>query len=119
MDGYVSHMWLCVHFLVAEASDSSETDMTGKLDSDTKRRRVQDIGSSIVRSASVLARTLRNSEEKKEKRHRDLMELEERRLHIQETHNEVNQQGIASLIAAVNNLSGAIKSLISDQQDSK
>lgn len=99
-----------------EASDTSdsETECSEELDGDTKRRKVRGIGSSIIRGASVLARSIRSSEEKKEKRHRELMELEERRIRAEETRNEVNREGIASFVNAVNNLSGAIQSLISD-----
>lgn len=68
-----------------------------------------------MRSASVLARALRSCEEKKEKRHRELLDLERRRLEIEERRNEVNRQGIASLVAAVTNLSGTIQSLISER----
>ncbi|KAF8398814.1 hypothetical protein HHK36_014674 [Tetracentron sinense] len=103
--------------VISETSDSSETDRSDKLHDDTERRKVRKLGSSIVRSASVLARTLLACEEKKEKRHRDVIELEERRLQIEETRNEVNRQGITGLVAAVNNLSGAIQSLISDRHD--
>lgn len=44
-----------------------------------------------------------------------MMELQNRRLQIEENRNEVNRQGIASLVAAVTNLSGAIQSLISER----
>ncbi|KAM7484781.1 hypothetical protein LguiA_000790 [Lonicera macranthoides] len=100
----------------SEASDTSdsETECSEEQDGDTKRRKVRGIGSSIIRGASVLARSIRSSEEKKEKRHRELMELEERRIRAEESRNEVNRQGIASFVNAVNNLSGAIQSLISD-----
>ena len=68
-----------------------------------------------MRSASVLARALRSCEKKKEKRHREMVELEQRRLQIEETRNEINRQGISSLVAAVTNLSGAIQSIISER----
>ncbi|KAJ7954419.1 trihelix transcription factor ASR3-like [Quillaja saponaria] len=91
-----------------ESSENQES-------SETKRRKVRNnIGSSIMRSASVLARALQSCEEKKEKRHRELMELERRRIQMEEARNEVNQQGITNLVAAVTNLSGAIHSLISE-----
>ncbi|KAA8532367.1 hypothetical protein F0562_032378 [Nyssa sinensis] len=102
---------------ISETSDSSETEWSEKFDTDTKRRKVGDVGPSILRSATILAKTLRSREESKEKRHREIMELEERRLRLEETRIEVNSQGIAGLVAAVNNLSGAIQSLISDRHD--
>ncbi|OVA03629.1 hypothetical protein BVC80_1659g17 [Macleaya cordata] len=102
-----------------ETSDSSETEGSERiLDSDTKHpRKVRKLGSSIVRSASVLAKTLLECEEKKEKRHQNLIQLEEKRLEIEETRTEVNKQGFAGLIAAVNNLSGAIQALVSNRQN--
>ena len=44
------------------------------------------------------------------------MELEERRMQIEETRNEDNRKGINGLVSAVNNLSGAIQTLISGRQ---
>ncbi|KAF5176500.1 Myb/SANT-like DNA-binding domain protein [Thalictrum thalictroides] len=102
----------------AETTESSETDQSERVDSETKRRKkAKSVGSSILKSASVLAQTLMNCEEKKEKRHKDIIELEQRRLHIEEARNEVNRQGIAGLITAVNNLSGAIQALVSDRHN--
>ncbi|KAL1832721.1 hypothetical protein ACET3Z_002372 [Daucus carota] len=102
--------------VVSEASVSSETEWGSHLDPDTKRKRVRDIGSSIVHGASSLARALKRSEEKKEKRHRELMELEEQRIRLDEAQNEAQREGVASLVAAVNNLSSAIQSLAADQR---
>lgn len=102
----------------SEESDSSETKSSENVGSETtKRKKVRKIGSSIVRSASVLAQTLKSCEEKKEKRHQELMELEKRRLQIEETRNEVNRKGITDLLAAVTNLSGAIQSLIANHYE--
>ncbi|XP_042492362.1 trihelix transcription factor ASR3-like [Macadamia integrifolia] len=102
---------------VSETSNSSETVRSERSESEPKRRKMESvaIGSSIVESATVLARTLLDCEEKKEKRHRDVIELEKRRIQIEETQNEANRQGIFSLIAAVNNLSGAIEAVVSDR----
>ncbi|XAR48019.1 hypothetical protein NMG60_11030706 [Bertholletia excelsa] len=97
---------------VPETSDSSETDSSGRSDLE-KQPKVLDIGSSIVQSASTLARTLKSCEEKKEKRHRQMMEMEERRLRAKETRNEVNREGLSGLVAALGNLSSAIHSLVS------
>ncbi|KAH1122222.1 hypothetical protein J1N35_005382 [Gossypium stocksii] len=102
---------------VSEESDSSETESSESLDSKTKRKKIRKIGSSIMRSASVLAQTLKSCEENKEKRHQQVMELEHRRLQIEETRNEVNRKGITDLVAAMTNLSGAIQSLIANHYD--
>ncbi|XP_077231392.1 uncharacterized protein LOC143864351 [Tasmannia lanceolata] len=100
------------------SSESTEGSESGH-DSGSKRRKVRNIGSSIVKGATVLARTLMACEEKKEKRHRDLMELEERRVQMEEDRTEVNRQGIAGLITAVNNLSNAVHALVSDRHDTR
>ncbi|KAK8484171.1 hypothetical protein V6N13_122281 [Hibiscus sabdariffa] len=102
---------------VSERSDSSETESSENRGSETKRKKVRKIGSSIMRSASVLARALRSCEESKEKRHQQVMELEHRRLRIEETQNEVNRKGMTELVAAMTNLSGAIQSLIANHYD--
>ncbi|OIV89569.1 hypothetical protein TanjilG_19246 [Lupinus angustifolius] len=104
---------------VSERSQSSK----GTEDSDDeddgsefKRRKIRNLGSSIMKSATVLAQALKTCEEKKEKRHIELMKLEQRRIQVEEARNEVHRQGIATLIAAVTNLSGAIQSLINNDQ---
>ncbi|KDP38217.1 hypothetical protein JCGZ_04860 [Jatropha curcas] len=104
---------------LSEGSESSATESSDKHDSGgSKRRRMKNnnIGASIKHSASILAQTIRNCEEKKEKRHQELMEFEQRRLQLEETRNEVNRQGMANLAMAVTNLSSAIQSLISGHQ---
>ncbi|XWS64006.1 hypothetical protein CRYUN_Cryun06bG0149800 [Craigia yunnanensis] len=105
--------------ITVSESDSSETESSENLDSETKRKKVRKIGSSIMRSASVLAKTLKSCEEKKDKRHQEVMKLEQRRLEIEETRNEVNRKGITDLVAAMTNLSGVIQTLISKRYDQK
>ncbi|XP_057425179.1 trihelix transcription factor ASR3-like [Lotus japonicus] len=100
-----------------ESSGSEQSDQEENNGSESsKRRKVRNIGSSIMRSASVLARALRSCEEKKEKRHREMMELEQRRIQMEENRNEVHRQGLATLVTAVSNLSGAIQSFINSQR---
>ncbi|CAL5209170.1 unnamed protein product [Lathyrus oleraceus] len=107
---------------VSERTESSDSEKSEEEDDDddgggseSKRRKVKNLGSSIMRSASVLARALRRCEEKKEKRHRELIELEQRRIQMEEARNEVHRQGIATIVAAVSNLSGAIHSFINSE----
>lgn len=102
-------------FILVEGSESSATESSDKLDTGTKRRKVRNIGASIKHSASILAQTIRNCEEKKDKRHQEMMEIEQRRLQLEEARNEVNREGMANLAMAVTKLSTAIQSLISDQ----
>lgn len=102
--------------MIVERSESSGTEHSEDDDgSESKRRKVKNLGSSIMQSASVLARALRSCEENKEKRHREMIELEQRRIQMEETRNEVHRQGFATLVAAVTNLSGAIQSLINSE----
>ncbi|KAG6466562.1 hypothetical protein ZIOFF_075650 [Zingiber officinale] len=103
--------------LVEMSSDSSESendDGAGTAEPEAKRQR---LGSSVVRSATVLARTLLACEEKREQRHRELVELEERRLRLEEDRTEMRRQGFAGLISAVNSLSGAIHALVADYRN--
>ncbi|KAM0057189.1 putative transcription factor MYB-HB-like family [Helianthus debilis subsp. tardiflorus] len=96
----------------------SQGDEAERVDSETKRRRVrdEDIGSAIIRSTKLLSETLKHHDDNKEKRHNQLVELEQQRLQLEETRNEVNRQGIAALITSINKLSEAIHSLISEKR---
>ncbi|XP_071724299.1 uncharacterized protein [Rutidosis leptorrhynchoides] len=106
---------------VSDESDSSGTESSEKLqetsDIQTKSKKLRKIGSSMVKGASVLAQTLNSGEEKKEKRHQEIMQLENRRLEIEEARNEVNQLGISNLVGAMTNLSGAIQSFMTSYYD--
>jgi hypothetical protein len=103
-----------------EVSASSEsTDDEDGNEPAPKRRRLRHLGSSVVRSATVLARTLLACEEKHEKRHRELLDLEERRLRLEEQRAEQHHQAFISLVSAVNNLSGAIHALASDHRNAE
>ncbi|CAO2036974.1 unnamed protein product [Urochloa humidicola] len=95
--------------------EGSEEEDDGE-EPEPKRRRLNRLGSSVVRSATVLARTLVACEEKRERRHREVLELEERRLRLEEQRTEVRRQGFAGLISAVNSLSGAIHALVADHR---
>ncbi|KAF3779069.1 Trihelix transcription factor [Nymphaea thermarum] len=99
------------HISAEETTDSSETE--GSLE--VKRRKTKGLGSSIVESASVLSRALLACEDKKDKRHRAFLDMEERKLHMEESRTEMNRQGFAGLISAVNNLSSAIHSMASER----
>jgi hypothetical protein len=110
---YIRHLY-SDHFF----SSRSQLKLKKRVDLDepeAKRRRrgAERLGSSVVRSATVLARTLVACEDKRERRHREVLELEERRLRLEAERNEVRRQGFAGLVAAVNGLSGAIHALVS------
>ncbi|KAJ1694550.1 hypothetical protein LUZ63_011248 [Rhynchospora breviuscula] len=104
--------------VAAEVSISSEsTDNEDGNEPAPKRRKLSRLGSSVVRSATVITRTLLSCEEKRERRHRELLDLEERRLRLEEQRAEQHHQGFLSLVSAVNNLSGAIHALVSDHRN--
>ncbi|PKA59425.1 hypothetical protein AXF42_Ash019579 [Apostasia shenzhenica] len=99
--------------------ESSDTEGSGGRDDAAPppaRKRRRGLGSSVVRGAAEIARTLMACEEKREQRHRDLMEMEERRLRMEEERTEMNRQAVAGLIAAVNGLSAAIHTLVADNR---
>lgn len=113
---------------MCDSSDSSDTSEYS--DSPAKRRRRRsrgkgegtsttgntsgtpiDIGSAISKSASIIADALQAGEEREERRHKDLLNLHERRLQIEESKAEINRQGINGLVDAINNLSNSILAL--------
>ncbi|XP_076939578.1 uncharacterized protein LOC143608412 [Bidens hawaiensis] len=101
----------------AESQESQGDDEAERVDSETKRRRVRDdIGSAIIRSTKLLTQTLKHYDDKKEKRHNQLIQLEQQRLHLEESRNEVNRQGISALVTSINKLSDAIHGLISEKR---
>eukprot|EP01018_Ginkgo_biloba_P006832 Gb_09025 [translate_table: standard] len=102
-----------------DISESSESDESVVPHSPAKRRRVwrstHGLAPAMSKSTVELTQTLMACEEKKDKRHRDLLGVEERKLHIEETKTEISRQGIAGLVSAVNNLANAILTLASDK----
>ncbi|CAN6454383.1 unnamed protein product [Victoria cruziana] len=90
--------------------------------SPSKKRKTQEIliddineldtlGSAISRSASIIADTLLACEENEEKRQRDLIHLEERRLRIEEASAEVNREGFNGLAGALAKLADSFHEL--------
>ena len=112
-------MDVCLYMHAAEeptgSSESGEDGSDGG-EPEPKRRRLNRLGSSVMRSATVLARTLVACEEKRERRHREVLELEERRLRLEEERTEVRRQGFAGLVSAINSLSSAIHALVSNHR---
>ncbi|KAL5827590.1 hypothetical protein ACOSQ3_019430 [Xanthoceras sorbifolium] len=94
---------------VSEGVESGEREEASE--SSLKKRR---ISSSINRSALLFAQTLKSCDEMKEKRHQQVMELEQRSLQIQHTRNEVHRQAISNFLKAMSNLSHAIHSITSN-----
>lgn len=115
--------------------DSSDSDTSEYSDSPAKRRRRRrgggegtsggtttasgstsiEVGSAISKSASIIAKAIQASEEREERRHRDLLSLLERRLKIEESNTEINRQGIDGLVDAINKLANSILALATDR----
>ncbi|KAJ9168586.1 hypothetical protein P3X46_020088 [Hevea brasiliensis] len=77
-----------------------------------------EVGTAISRSASIIAEAIQACEERKERRHRDLLSLHERRLKIEQSMTELNRQGINGLVDAINNLANSILALASHKNQS-
>lgn len=117
--------------------DSSDSDTSEHSDSEAKRRRKGGegtsgggggssnisnevlIGSAISKSASIIAEAIQACEEREEKRHRDLMSLQERRLQIEESKAEITRQGINGLVDAINKLANSILALANNSQNNQ
>lgn len=117
--------------------DSSDSDTSEHSDSEAKRRRKGGegtsgggggssnisnevlIGSAISKSASIIAEAIQACEEREEKRHRDFMSLQERRLQIEESKAEITRQGINGLVDAINKLANSILALANNSQNNQ
>lgn len=77
----------------------------------------EEVGSAISKSASIIAEAIQASEEREERRHKDLLNLHERRLKIEESKTEVNRQGINGLVDAINKLANSILALASNNNN--
>ncbi|KAE8674200.1 RAB isoform 1 [Hibiscus syriacus] len=104
------------------SSDSDTSEYSG---SPAKRRRGNGEGTSggtaaaaISKSASIIAEAIQASEERVERRHRDLLGFHERRLKIEESKTEISKQGIDGLVDAINKLANSILALASHKNQS-
>ncbi|KAL0011908.1 hypothetical protein SO802_007016 [Lithocarpus litseifolius] len=119
-----------------EMCDSSDSDTSEHSDSPAKRRRKggesgegtsgtanassssHEVGTAISKSAFIIAEALQASEEREERRHRELLSLHERRLKIEESKTEISRQGINGLVDAINKLADSIHALASHKTQS-
>nr|KJB69927.1 hypothetical protein B456_011G050400 [Gossypium raimondii] len=112
---------------------SSDSDTSEHSDSPAKRRRrgggngegtsgtannINEVSTAISRSASIIAEAIQASEEREERRHRDLLSFHERRLRIEESKTEVNKKGMDGLVDAINKLANSIFALASHKNQS-
>ncbi|KAI3455852.1 hypothetical protein Pfo_012515 [Paulownia fortunei] len=79
---------------------------------------LQEVGSAISKSASIIAEAIQSCEEREERRHRELLRLHERRLQIEESKAEINRQGINGLVDAINKLANSILALAAHKNQS-
>ncbi|CAH9107210.1 unnamed protein product [Cuscuta europaea] len=113
--------------------ESSDPETSEQSDSQAKRRRVGEeegtqergnknstnnsleVGPAISRSATLIAEAIQSSEEREERRHREMLNLHERRLQIEESKAEINRQGINGLVDAINRLANSILALAANK----
>ncbi|KAL6561874.1 hypothetical protein OROGR_002881 [Orobanche gracilis] len=74
-------------------------------------RTIQELGSAI----STIAEAIQSSEEREERRHREVMSVHERRLQIEESKAEMNRQGINGTIDAIHKLAESIFALAANK----
>lgn len=115
-----------IPYVLFETCDSSDSDGSEYSNSPAKRRKrrgegssstssSQELSSAISKSASILSRALLVCEEKEETRHKELINMEERKLKIEELKTDISSQAITGLTAAVNKLATSILALASDR----
>ncbi|KAJ8631267.1 hypothetical protein MRB53_024590 [Persea americana] len=113
----------------AQSLPSLDSDGSEFSNSPAKRRRKRGEGSSntssahelssaISKSASILSEALLQCEEKEDRRHKELINVEERKLKIEELKTDISSQAINGLTAAVNKLATSILALASDRNPS-
>ncbi|KAL6546244.1 hypothetical protein OROMI_021965 [Orobanche minor] len=73
---------------------------------------IQELGSAI----SSIAEAIQSSEEREERRHREVMSVNERRLQIEESKAEMNRQGINGIIDAIHKLADSISALAANNK---
>ncbi|CDY49546.1 BnaC05g25240D [Brassica napus] len=76
------------------------------------------VAAAFSRSASVIANAIRESEERQDRRHKEVMSLEERRLMIEESNVQINREGMG-LVEAINKLANSIFALASSRHNNQ
>ncbi|KAJ8548982.1 hypothetical protein K7X08_032345 [Anisodus acutangulus] len=80
---------------------------------------LQEVGSAIFKSAAIIAETIQASEEREERRHREMLSLHERRLQTEESKAQINRQGINGLVDSINRLANSILSLATNNNNNQ
>ncbi|KAE8722931.1 RAB isoform 1 [Hibiscus syriacus] len=111
---------------------SSDSDTSEYSDSPSKRRRrggdngegttsdgnSDEVSTAISKTAFIIAEAIHASEEREERRHRDLLNFHERRLKMEESKTEINKKGMDGLVDAINKLANSIIALASHKNQS-
>lgn len=92
---------------------SEETTVGGERDAEEVA-----VGVALSRSASMIAEVIRESEDRQERRHKEVVRLQETRLKIEESKAEINRQGMSGLVDAINQLATSILALASSSSSS-
>ncbi|GMH31046.1 hypothetical protein Nepgr_032889 [Nepenthes gracilis] len=116
-----------LHYSQPQTSPTVDSDTSDHSDSPAKRRRrrsgggdeqgtsntssLQEVGSAISRSASIIANAIQAGGEREDKRQRELLSFHERRLKLEGSKMEMRRQGINGLVQAINNLANSILTL--------
>lgn len=92
-----------------ERSDESES--AAKRRKGEGRIRLEEVGSAISQSATMIAEAIQTCDEREGRRERERMSVHERRLQIEESKAEIHRRGINSLVDAINKLADSIFAL--------
>ncbi|XP_010478580.1 PREDICTED: putative bifunctional UDP-N-acetylglucosamine transferase and deubiquitinase ALG13 isoform X3 [Camelina sativa] len=76
------------------------------------------VAAALSRSVTVIANAIRESEERQDRRHKEVMSVQERRLKIEESSVEMNREGMNGLVEAINKLASSIFALASSSSSS-
>jgi len=82
----------------------------------SKRDEETTVAAALSRSVSVIANAIRESEERQDRRHKEVMNVQERRLKIEESNVEMNREGMNGLVEAINKLASSIFALASSSR---
>ncbi|KAF6172350.1 hypothetical protein GIB67_024972 [Kingdonia uniflora] len=106
-----------------EMCDSSDSDQSN---SSAKRRKrgdhgkgktssqpSNDVSCAISESATTIAKALQSCDEQEERRHREIMSLQERKLKIMESKIGSDREAFSGIVDSINNLSNSIFALVS------
>ncbi|KAA3489197.1 trihelix transcription factor ASR3-like isoform X1 [Gossypium australe] len=77
-----------------------------------------EVGTAISKSASIIAEAIQASEEREERRHRDLVSLHETRIKMEESKTEMDKRGLDGLVDAINKLANSILALATHKKQS-